>query len=62
VLKKVKEFFRKYLNKKGADIIAIALILLFIILAASPYIKDLGNTTKNGVDNLNTQMEDTLNE
>lgn len=63
---RLRRFFKKIkehvTNRKGADIVAIALVLLFIILAVAPYIKNLGTTTKNGVNNLNTQMEDTLNE
>jgi hypothetical protein len=62
MIKKLKEFFKKHLfNKKGNDIVAVALILLFIILAAAPYLRNLGQTTSNGVNNLNTQMEDVLN-
>lgn len=61
MLKKIKELFKKHLfNKKGNDIVAVALILLFIILAAAPYLKNLGQTTSNGVNNLNTQMEEVL--
>lgn len=48
-------------NKKGNEIVAIALILLFIILAAAPYIRNLGQTTSTGISNLNTQMEQVLN-
>ena len=48
-------------NKKGNEIVAIALILLFIILAAAPYIRNLGQTTSTGISNLNTQMQQVLN-
>ncbi|WP_422445304.1 flagellin [Thermoanaerobacterium sp. DL9XJH110] len=58
-VKKIKEHIT---SRKGAEIVAIALVLLFIILAAAPHIKTLGRTTGTGVSNLNTQMEDTLNE
>lgn len=49
------------LNRKGNEIVAIALILLFIILAAAPYIRQLGETTGSGINNLNSQMEQVLN-
>jgi hypothetical protein len=48
-------------NKKGNEIVAIALILLFIILAAAPYIRNLGQTTSTGISNLNSQMQQVLN-
>lgn len=60
MLKKIKEFFKKYLNEEGAEVIAIALIFLFIILVAAGPIKNLGKTTGDAVTNLNTQMENTL--
>jgi len=59
VIKRVKE---SICNNRGAnEIVAMALILLFIILAAAPYIRNLGQTTSNGISNLNTQMEQVLN-
>lgn len=61
MFRKVLEHLKRHLfNKKGSDIIAVALILLFIILAAAPYVKDLGTTTKNGVISLNEEMSNTL--
>lgn len=48
-------------DKKGNEIVAIALILLFIILAAAPYIRNLGQTTSSGISNLNSQMQQVLN-
>lgn len=64
MFKKVKNLFKKHVvqSKKGSEIVAIALILLFIILVAAPRIKTLGDTTSRGVDSLNTQLEDTLKE
>lgn len=64
MFKKIKNLFKKYVvqSKKGSEIVAIALILLFIILAAAPKIKTLGDTTSKGVGSLNTQLEDTLKE
>ena len=54
---KVKE---QILNKKGNEIVAVALVLLFIILAAAPYLKTLGETTSTGIRNLIKQMEKVL--
>jgi predicted PurR-regulated permease PerM len=48
-------------NRKGNEIVAVALILLFLILAVAPYIRTLGETTKSGIENLNQQMEEVLN-
>ncbi|TYP56820.1 flagellin [Thermosediminibacter litoriperuensis] len=62
LVRKVKESVKKVLsNTRGNEIVAIALILLFIILAAAPYIRNLGQTTSTGISNLNTQMEQVLN-
>jgi hypothetical protein len=61
MLKKIKDTIKKYLsNRKGNEIVAAALILLFIILAAAPYLQDLGETTSQGVENLNSKMEEVL--
>lgn len=63
MLKKIKKTLKgvkRYLNKKGNEMVAIALVLIFIILAGAPYIKKLGETTANGIDKLNTEMEDVL--
>lgn len=65
MLKKIGEVFKSFkkhvMDKKGNEIVAVALVLLFIILAAAPYLKTLGETTSTGIDNLNTQMEEVLN-
>jgi|GEM_PF-1183778 len=61
-VKKIREALRRVLSdRKGNEIVAIALILLFIILAAAPYIRSLGNTTSSGIQNLNSQMQQVLN-
>ncbi|QSQ10608.1 hypothetical protein H0A61_03018 [Koleobacter methoxysyntrophicus] len=52
----------KTLNHRGAgEIVAVALIILFIILVAVNPIKNLGETTSQGISNLNQQMEEVLN-
>ncbi|WP_083768255.1 flagellin [Thermoanaerobacter mathranii] len=62
LIRKVKEYVKKALcNTRGNEIVAIALILLFIILAAAPYIRNLGQTTSTGISNLNSQMQQVLN-
>lgn len=61
MFKKIKDTIKKYLsNRRGNEIVAIALVLIFIILAAAGPLRNLGNTTSEGVLNLNTQMEDVL--
>lgn len=64
MLKKIEGMFnsckKHIMNKKGNEIVAVALVLLFIILAAAPYLRTLGQTTSTGIDNLNTQMEEVL--
>ncbi|MCG1012974.1 flagellin [Tepidanaerobacter sp. GT38] len=61
MFKKIKDTIKKYFsNRKGNEIVAIALVLIFIILAAAGPLRNLGNTTSEGVLNLNTQMEDVL--
>lgn len=62
LFKKIKERIKKSLfNKKGNEIVAIALVLIFIILAATPYLKTLGKTTSDGIEGLNSRMEEVLN-
>ncbi|NLC11774.1 MAG: flagellin [Firmicutes bacterium] len=59
--KKIKATIKKYFsNRKGNEIVAIALVLIFIILAAAGPLRNLGDTTSKGVSNLNTQMENVL--
>jgi len=61
LFKKIKERIKKSLfNKKGNEIVAIALVLIFIILAATPYLKTLGETTSDGIEGLNSRMEEVL--
>ncbi|MBP2070817.1 hypothetical protein [Thermoanaerobacterium butyriciformans] len=49
-------------SKKGsAEIVAFAVLLIFIVVAAGPQIKALGATVVNGVTNTNTQVQQTLN-
>jgi len=62
MFKKIKESIKKALgNSKGfSEIVAVALIILFVILVAASPIKNLGKTTSSGISNLNTQMEETL--
>lgn len=48
-------------SKKGsAEIVAFAVLLIFIVVAAGPQIKALGATVVNGVTNTNTQVQQTL--
>ncbi|MDN5317774.1 MAG: hypothetical protein PWR08_1899 [Thermoanaerobacterium sp.] len=48
-------------SKKGsAEIVAFAVLLIFIVVAAGPQIKQLGQTVVNGVTNTNTQVQQTL--
>lgn len=61
MFKKIKETVKKHLkSSKGNEMIALALVLIFIILAATPYLKNLGKTTGDGISNLNTQMSEVL--
>lgn len=61
LFKKIKERIKKSLfNKKGNEIVAIALVLIFIILAAAPYLSSLGKTTSEGIEGLNSEMEQVL--
>jgi len=62
MFKKIKDTIKKYFsNRKGNEIVAIALVLIFIILAAAGPLRTLGNTTKNGIEGLNSRMEQVLN-
>jgi hypothetical protein len=61
-MNKVKGFLKNVLDQKGSEIIAIALILIFVILIAAKPIKNLGKTTETGVTNLNTELSTTLSE
>jgi len=58
MLTKVKEALK---NRCGITIVEVALILLFIVLAVAPYIRALGETTGAGIQNLNSQMQEVLN-
>lgn len=61
MFKKIKDTIKKYFsNRKGNEIVAVALVLIFIILAAAGPLGTLGETTKNGVLDLNEKMEDVL--
>ena len=44
----------------SAEIIGLVLILLFVVLAVSGKIKDLGSTMKGGIGNLDTEMKGAL--
>lgn len=59
-IKRVKKFLK---DKRGsAEIIAFAIILIFVILALAPKIKDIGSTIQQGTDNLNQELGEQLNE
>ncbi|KUK11526.1 MAG: Uncharacterized protein XD50_0309 [Clostridia bacterium 41_269] len=61
-LQKIRDSIKKFKeNRKGNEIVAVALILLFIILAVAPFIRNLGQTTGQGVNNLNSEMQNVLN-
>ena len=64
MLQKIVSLLKKHIvkNKKGEQFIGLALILLFIALAVAPYVKTLGETTGQGIDALNTQLKETLND
>ncbi|SNX54128.1 flagellin [Thermoanaerobacterium sp. RBIITD] len=48
-------------SKKGsAEIVAFAVLLIFIVVAAGPEIKKLGQTVVSGVTSTNTQVQQTL--
>ncbi|MEQ6360572.1 flagellin [Thermoanaerobacter thermohydrosulfuricus] len=63
MFKKIKESIKKVLgNSKGfSEIVAVALIILFVILVVANPIKSTGQTTSRGISNLNSQMEQVLN-
>ncbi len=61
MFKKIKETIKRHLrNRKGNEMIALALVLIFIILAVAPYLKTLGETTGEGIESLNTEMSKVL--
>lgn len=61
MFKKIKERIKKSLfNKKGNEIVAVALVLIFIILAAAKPLKTLGDITSDGIESLNSQMVQVL--
>jgi hypothetical protein len=61
MFKKIKDTIKKYFsNRKGNEIVAIALVLIFIILAAAGPLKTLGDTTSKGIDGLNSRMGQVL--
>ncbi len=61
MFKKIKDTIKKYFsNRKGNEIVAIALVLIFIILAAAGPLSSLGETTKDGIEGLNSEMEQVL--
>lgn len=61
MFKKIKDTIKKYFsNRKGNEIVAVALVLIFIILAAVGPLNTLGETTKKGIEDLNTRMEQAL--
>ncbi|EIV99950.1 archaellin/type IV pilin N-terminal domain-containing protein [Thermoanaerobacter siderophilus] len=63
MFRKIKESIKKTLgNSKGfSEIVAVALVILFVILVAATPIRNLGQTTSSGISNLNTQMQQVLN-
>jgi len=63
MFRKIKESIKKALgNSKGfSEIVAVALVILFVILVAATPIRNLGQTTSSGISNLNTQMQQVLN-
>jgi hypothetical protein len=57
-IKRFKEFVK---DKKGsAEIIAFAILLMFIIIALAPKIKDIGSTISSGTDTLNQDLQQQL--
>ena len=61
MFKKIKDTIKKYLsNRKGNEIVAIALVLIFIILAAAGPLRNLGDTTSDGIEGLDSQMKQVL--
>ncbi|EGD51603.1 hypothetical protein TheetDRAFT_1563 [Thermoanaerobacter ethanolicus JW 200] len=63
MFRKIKESIKRALgNSKGfSEIVAVALIILFVILVVANPIKSTGQTTSRGISNLNSQMEQVLN-
>lgn len=43
------------------EIVAVVLLLIFIVLKVAPPVKDVGDTSKEAVDNLNDQLRVELN-
>jgi len=59
-IKRVKKFLK---DKRGSsEIIAFAIILIFVILALAPKIKDIGSTIQSGMDTLNQDLSQQLSE
>lgn len=61
MFKKIKDTIKKYFsNRKGNEIVVVALVLIFIILAAAGPLGTLGDTTSDGIKGLNSRMEQVL--
>ncbi len=57
-----KEEMSKVKNRGSNEIIAFVLLIVFILLLAAPQIKNLGETVKTAVGNLNTSLSTTLSD
>lgn len=65
MLGKIKKYMKNIwskLNSRGTEFVGFAVVLLFIMLAAAPYIKQSGNDTSKVLTDLDTELETTLNE
>jgi len=59
--KQIGRFKKLLKDKRGsAEIIAFAIILIFVILALAPKIKDIGTTIQSGTDTLNQDLSQQL--
>lgn len=61
-MKKVTDYIRNFFRDErgGAELVAIALVLIFVILYAAPKVKTLGTTVGNGIDQTNVQLTQQL--
>lgn len=66
VLSVVRNLFKRaqqvLKSRRGfIEIVAVVLLLIFIVLKVAPPVKDVGDTSKEAVDNLNDQLRIELN-
>lgn len=59
MFKRIKEKIKE--KKASAEMVAFVLLLLFVILAIAPKVKDIGSTMSEGIEQLNNDLDAELN-